>query len=292
MAVKINGFEITDQMIDYEVERATNFYLMQGIPQAEIDKDKAAIREAAIEHCIATRLMLEEADKQGIKASDEHVKEQLEKIAQANGGMEEFEKRVKASGASLEMVKAQIDFNFKLMTVEKNAVEKVPEATEEAARAYYDSHKNQFCEEEQVNAQHILITPKSKSDEDKKAALEEIKAIRQRIVDGAEFIKEAELHSACPSGKQNGGSLGWFGRGMMVKEFEDAAFSMKPGDLSDVIETQFGYHIISVYDREDARQLEFEEVKAEAVNAATSIAKEMERSRFIEELKSKATIER
>ncbi len=105
------------------------------------------------------------------------------------------------------------------------------------------------------------------------------------------FIKEAELHSACPSGKQNGGSLGWFGRGMMVKEFEDAAFSMKPGDLSDVIETQFGYHIISVNDREDARQLEFEEVKAEAVNAATSIAKEMERSRFIEELKSKATIE-
>lgn len=292
MAVKINGFEITDQMIDYEVERAINFYMMQGIPQEEINKDKAAIREAAIEHCIATRLMLEEADKQGIKASDDHVKEQLEKIAQANGGMEEFEKRVKASGASLEMVKAQIDFNFKLMTVEKNAVEKVPEATEEAARAYYDSHKNQFREEEQVNAQHILITPKSKSEEDKKAALEEIQAIRQRIVDGADFIKEAELHSACPSGKQNGGSLGWFGRGMMVKEFEDAAFSMKPGDLSDVIETQFGYHIISVYDREDARQLEFEEVKAEAVNAATSIAKEMERSRFIEELKSKATIER
>lgn len=292
MAIKINGFEITDQMIDYEVERATNFYLMQGIPQAEIDKDKAAIREAAIEHCIATRLMLEEAEKQGIKASEEHIKDQLEKIAKSNGGMEEFEKRVKASGASLEMVKAQIDFNFKLMTVEKNAVEKVPEATEEDARKYYETHKNQFCEEEQVNALHILITPKSKSDEDKAAALEEIKAIRQRIVDGAEFIKEAELHSACPSGKQNGGSLGWFGRGMMVKEFEDAAFSMKPGDLSDVIETQFGYHIISVYDREDARQLEFEEVKAEAVNAATSIAKEMERSRFIEELKSKATIER
>lgn len=292
MAIKINGFEITVQMIDYEVERAINFYLMQGIPQAEIDKDKAAIREAAIEHCIATRLMLEEADKQGIKASDEHIKEQLEKIAQANGGMDEFEKRVKASGASLEMVKAQIDFNYKLMTVEKNAVEKVPEATEEAARAYYEAHKNQFNEEEQVNAQHILITPKSKSEEDKKAALEEIQAIRQRIIEGADFIKEAELHSACPSGKQNGGSLGWFGRGMMVKEFEDAAFSMKPGDLSDVIETQFGYHIISVYDREDARQLEFEEVKAEAVNAATSIAKEMERSRFIEELKAKATIER
>lgn len=292
MAIKINGFEITDQMIDYEVERAINFYLMQGIPQAEIDKDKAAIREAAIEHCIATRLMLEEADRQGIKASDEHIKDQLEKIAKSNGGMEEFEKRVKASGASLEMVKAQIDFNFKLMTVEKNAVEKVPAATEDEARKYYDAHKNQFCEEEQVNAQHILITPKSKSDEDKAAALEEIKAIRQRIVDGADFIKEAELHSACPSGKQNGGSLGWFGRGMMVKEFEDAAFSMKPGDLSDVIETQFGYHIISVYDRENARQLEFEEVKAEAINAATSIAKEMERSRFIEELKAKATIER
>ena len=116
--------------------------------------------------------------------------------------------------------------------------------------------------------------------------------LKLRIVDGADFIKEAELHSACPSGKQNGGSLGWFGRGMMVKEFEDAAFSMRPGDLSDVIETQFGYHIISVYDREDARQLEFEEVKTEAVNAATSIAKEMERSRFIEELKAKATIER
>ena len=292
MSVKINGFEITDQMIDYEVERAINFYLTQGIPQEEINKDKEAIRQAAIEHCIATRLMLEEAERQGIKASDEHINDQLDKIAKANGGMEEFEKRVKASGASLDMVKAQIDFNYKLMTVEKNAVEMVPEATEEAARAYYDAHKNQFCEEEQVNAQHILITPKSKSDEDKKAALEEIQAIRQRIIDGAEFTKEAELYSACPSGKQNGGSLGWFGRGMMVKPFEDAAFTMKLGEVSEVIETQFGFHIIYVNDREEARQLEFEEVKAEAVNAATSIARESERSRFIEELKSKATIER
>ncbi|MGD2250802.1 MAG: peptidyl-prolyl cis-trans isomerase [Candidatus Methanofastidiosia archaeon] len=88
----------------------------------------------------------------------------------------------------------------------------------------------------EVKARHILVKKKSQAEE----ILEELKK-------GAEFAKLAKKHSECPSRKK-GGSLGWFGRGKMVKPFENAAFSLKKGELSDIVKTQFGYHIIKVTD--------------------------------------------
>jgi peptidyl-prolyl cis-trans isomerase C len=88
----------------------------------------------------------------------------------------------------------------------------------------------------EVKARHILVKKKSQAEE----ILEELKK-------GANFAELAKKHSECPSRKK-GGSLGWFGRGKMVKPFENAAFSLKKGELSDIVKTQFGYHIIKVID--------------------------------------------
>lgn len=92
----------------------------------------------------------------------------------------------------------------------------------------------------QIRASHILVSTDGRSDAEAKA---EIDAIRTRIVDGADFGDVAAEVSDCPSGRQ-GGDLGMFGKGMMVPEFESAAFALEVGALSDVVETAFGYHII------------------------------------------------
>ena len=89
----------------------------------------------------------------------------------------------------------------------------------------------------EVHALHILV----KTEEEAKGLLEEIK-------NGATFEKLAEMKSMCPSGKR-GGDLGWFGRGMMVKEFEDAAFSLEAGKVSEPVKTQFGWHLIKVLEK-------------------------------------------
>ena len=90
--------------------------------------------------------------------------------------------------------------------------------------------------EKQVRASHILVETR-----------EEAKKLREEIINGKEFEDVAALTSMCPSGAQ-GGDLGYFGRGMMVKPFEDTCFSMNVGDLSEPIETQFGWHLITVTD--------------------------------------------
>ena len=117
----------------------------------------------------------------------------------------------------------------------------------------------EFGKEAQVRAQHILVTPKSQSPDDKLAALKKIRDIRDRVAAGSDFAEEAAAHSDCPSGKQAGGSLGWFSHGMMVPEFDKAAFEMKVGDVSDIVKTQFGYHLIYKTDHEAPQEASFDE---------------------------------
>ncbi|HSV28709.1 MAG TPA: peptidylprolyl isomerase [Candidatus Omnitrophota bacterium] len=99
----------------------------------------------------------------------------------------------------------------------------------------------------QVRASHILLMYKgsmrSTATRSKEEALAQIQEMRDQVKAGADFGKLASEHSDCPSG-QEGGDLGFFGRGQMVPEFETATFAMQPGDVSDVVETAFGYHII------------------------------------------------
>ena len=100
---------------------------------------------------------------------------------------------------------------------------------------------------DQVSASHILLSfdgsQNASSSRSREDALEEIGGLKAKIDDGAEFSELAKEHSDCPSSSE-GGSLGDFGRGMMVPEFEQAAFGMDVGEVSDVVETAFGYHLI------------------------------------------------
>ncbi|MCF7838738.1 MAG: peptidylprolyl isomerase [Candidatus Marinimicrobia bacterium] len=132
-------------------------------------------------------------------------------------------------------------------------------ATEEAVRAFYDENIEQFEMPEMVTARHILIAFDEDDDEEARAAKRaQIEALREQLVAGADFSALAQEHSVCPS-KQQGGSLGEFGRGQMVPEFDAAAFAQPVGEVGEVVETQYGYHLILVDEKEDARKVPFEE---------------------------------
>jgi parvulin-like peptidyl-prolyl isomerase len=101
---------------------------------------------------------------------------------------------------------------------------------------------------DQVQASHILLmyagSMRSTATRSQDEAKQQIEDMKQQLADGADFAALAKQHSDCPSG-QNGGDLGKFGRGQMVPEFETAAFAMEVGDVSDVVETAFGYHLLT-----------------------------------------------
>ncbi|MDW5299349.1 MAG: peptidylprolyl isomerase [Sedimentibacter sp.] len=123
--------------------------------------------------------------------------------------------------------------------------------TDEELKDFYEKNKTLYKRDEMVKASHILVDSEDKANE-----------ILEDITDGLSFEEAAEKYSSCPS-KQNGGDLGQFGKGQMVKQFEDAAFSMEVGEISEPVKTQFGYHIIKLTEHIPASNSEFEEVYQE-----------------------------
>lgn len=134
----------------------------------------------------------------------------------------------------------------------KDIVAGKDEVTEEEIKKYYEEHKEEFFLPERIRVRHIVVP-----------TYEEARALRERILKGEDFAELARKYSISPSAKW-GGDLGYIQRGQVGKEFEKAAFSLRhPGEISDIVKTTFGYHIIRLEDRKPPRQLPLEEVRDE-----------------------------
>lgn len=142
-------------------------------------------------------------------------------------------------------------------------LDKVGTVSDEAIQAAYDERQADYAR--QVKASHILLGTDGMNDDEKAAAREKLLDIRKQIEAGQDFAEMARKHSTGPSAS-SGGDLGYFSRERMVKPFSDAAFALKTGEVSDVVETQFGYHLIKVADIKPERPLE--DVKNELINEA------------------------
>lgn len=127
--------------------------------------------------------------------------------------------------------------------------------TDEEAKKFFEDNKSSFAKESVV-ASHILVDSEEKA-----------KEIKKEVEEGKAFDEAAKEYSTCPS-SENGGSLGEFSRGSMVKEFEDVAFTMGKGEISEPVKTQFGYHLIKVDDKKDPDSLTFEDVETDVRSEA------------------------
>jgi peptidyl-prolyl cis-trans isomerase C len=203
---------------------------------------------------------------------------------------------VEASGQSFEQWKQQMQFEKRLayQKLFESKFNSEVNVTEEDARQYYMENPQQFEIPEQVRASHILIKPVT-SDPNVKPAVVEAAAktkaeeLLKQIKDGADFAELAKANSSCPSSVR-GGDLGFFSRGRMVPAFEEAAFALKVGQVSDVVETNFGFHIIKVTDRKDASTKTFEEVKDNLIAMLTGQRQAKLAEQYIESLKAEANI--
>jgi peptidyl-prolyl cis-trans isomerase C len=153
--------------------------------------------------------------------------------------------------------------NFLANTYLKKEIMDKITVSDSEVKEYYDKHKDEYKTPEMVKARHILVkVDPTASAEDKKKGLEKAEDILSRIKAGQDFAKLAAEFSDDPGSKSNGGELGGlFPRGRMVKPFEDAAFSLKPGEVSGIVETQFGYHIIKAEEKKEPGTEPFEKAK-------------------------------
>ena len=183
----------------------------------------------------------------------------------------------------------------------KTREELVADATKDASvpsdedcEKYYNEHRDMFKEPPQVRASHILVKTDDGDEEAKAKARAKIDSLRAQItmeinVEQA-FADAARENSDCPSGKE-GGDLGWFGPGQMVPEFDKAAFEMKVDEISDVVETQFGFHILRKTGEKPGGEKLFDEVKDSLKEALAREAKNAAFGRLMGELRADAKIE-
>ncbi len=236
VAAVVNGDPITKQ------ELFDAMYLQNG---SEI-----------LDQLITRQLIFQEANRIGITVSEEEVDEEIDTIIEESfqGEEEEFLMVLEQYGISLEAFREDARLNLLAAEI---ALEQV-DFTEEDVEKYFAEQRFLYDQPEEIEARHILV-------EDEAEAQEVVGLLEE----GVDFSDLAREYSIDMSNKDDGGYLGFFGRGRMVEEFEEAAFSLEIGDLSGPVATEYGYHIIEVLDRVEEEEVQFEDVKDQVVEAMT-----------------------
>ncbi|MBZ5601570.1 MAG: peptidyl-prolyl cis-trans isomerase, partial [Acidobacteriia bacterium] len=152
--------------------------------------------------------------------------------------------------------------SFQVIVIDQDKVEKSINVTDAQLRAAYAANMDNFRNPERVHARHILIKTVDKSDAEKKQLLAKAQDTLKQVKGGGNFAEIAKKSSEDTGSAEKGGDLGWVVRGQMLPEFEKAVFSLKPGEIGDLVTTSVGYHIVQVLEREPARVKPFDEVKA------------------------------
>jgi parvulin-like peptidyl-prolyl isomerase len=164
--------------------------------------------------------------------------------------------------------------------------------TESEMQAFYHRYPEFFRQDEQARARHILIEVHNmNSEEQREAALAKIRALQTRLEQGAEFAVLALEYSNCPS-KNQGGDVGYFTRNQMVAAFSDAAFDLQPGEISDIVTTRYGYHLIQLIDRKPPSQMAYKTVRTKIERTLRRNKEQEKIDTYLAGLKRKAAIEK
>ena len=253
----VNGVGILRSDFELAVQRTQQNYAMQGQPISP--SDYPLLREQILDQMVSEELLYQDALSQGIEPSAQTTTLQYEQMRSQFATDEEWAEALAANNTDEDDLRFQIERNQVVQEVITDLLSDVGAVEQSEVQAFYDNFPEYFESGEQVAARHILISTEGLSGEEKAEALGRARAIRDELRAGADFRQTAIEKSEGPSGPQ-GGELGTFGRGQMVAPFEEAAFALEVGAISDVVETQFGYHIIQVTERIDSSRVPLEEV--------------------------------
>jgi peptidyl-prolyl cis-trans isomerase C len=272
---KVNGEAISLEQYNTRLNEAKEMLQKQGVDfTTEQGKEyETQLKTQVLNRLIDTTLIAREIKKLDLKTDDPAVKAELDNIKTNMGNEEQYQEILKQQG----MTEAEL-LNFLALYLNKTTDVTLSDSE---IKAFYDSNKEQYGQQEQVKARHILV----KTEEEARQIITELQA-------GANFEQLAKEKSTDTGSKDSGGDLGYFGKGQMVTEFETAAFSQAVGAFSaEPVKTDYGYHIILVEDHKQAVMPNYEEIKDKVAKDAANQAKDEKFQAYFDELRTNAQLE-
>ncbi|RLA89192.1 MAG: peptidylprolyl isomerase [Deltaproteobacteria bacterium] len=287
---EVNGVVITQTEFDREFQDVKQRLIRMG---KSVNKSNLQqIKKNVLEKLIGLELLYQESQKEGFKVDKAKVSEEFDKIKKRFKNEADFKNILSRLGYTEISLKKQIKREIAIhQFIEEKFVKKIT-ILDKDLKAYYDSHKELFKQPEQVRARHILIKVSPQANAEEKAlALKKIEEVQKKVKKGEDFATLAKEYSQGPSSTK-GGDLGYFKRGQMVKPFEDVAFSLKPGEVSDIVKTRFGYHLIKVIDKKPETIIAYNKIKEKLSEFLKQRKVQKEVTDYVEELKKKAKVKR
>ncbi len=228
LAARVNGIGVPLNLYQRELAQAQVAMAQQGIePKSPSGQERLKnLQQQILDQIINDAIIAQQAEKEGVKLTEDELNAQLVQAVQDVGGVDKFNDYLSTNQISVSDLCTHLRANYLGEAMLNRVTSALPSNVD------------------QVHARHILLTSSSRA-----------QSVLTQVRQGRDFAALAQLYSEDEASKSNGGDLGWFPRGVMELQFEVAAFQLMPGQASDIVQTRFGYHIIKVEERDSSRAL-------------------------------------
>lgn len=277
------SISISQDEIDTQVDRTISQYEAQG--QTVSDEQRAQLTENVRTQLIERKILFKAAQNAGTSLEEGIMDSEMERVRSQFPDEESFSQVLEQQGYTVESFQAEMEeFLLIQQFLEEEVTSKI-KVKDKEMETFYEENPQFFERPESITASHILVQlSEDAGEEERDEARQKIDEVAEKIASGEDFAALAEEYSEGPSASK-GGSLGSFSRGDMVPPFEEAAFALEEGEVSDIVQTQFGYHIIKVSEKSEAGTAPFEEVKESISNYLAQEQEQEAITSYIETLK-------
>jgi peptidyl-prolyl cis-trans isomerase C len=287
VVARVNGEAIKKWEFDDAVRRIE---ARAGSPVPTEKRDE--VLRGVLDQLVAYHLIAQESRSRKMGPTDADVDARIAQIKGSFPSEDAFQKGIQAQGLTVDEFRAQARLSLEVAKFLETEVASKVAATDGEVDAFYKQNLDRFKQGESVRARHILIgVPQTAPADARSKARQTAQSVIGQLKRGAAFEEVARKMSSDTGSAQNGGDLGFFPKGQMTPAFEQAAFALKVGQTSGIVETPFGFHIIRVIERRDPRTAPFEEVSGQIKEFLTQGQREKKLDDFVTQFKTKAKIE-
>lgn len=287
VVARVNGETITKAELEAAVQ---NIEANAGGPVPADQRDR--IYRGLLDQMIGYKLLVQETRARKVSVSDADVDARIAEMRQQFPNEAAFTEALARENVTLEKLRSDARADMMVSSMLSTELGSKIVVTPEQINDFYQKNPTQFLQPERVRASHILIGfPENADAAAKSATRTKAEGVLKEVQAGKDFAALARQHSTDTGSGAQGGDLGYFSQGQMVPPFDQAAFSMKPGQTSELVETQFGFHIIRVADHQAAGTVPLDGVRDDVKQFLEQQTRQQVTASFVETLKAKGKIE-